>query len=144
MKKNVKKIIEKNKKPLIIAAIGAGVAAVTLGLVKAFSNMKKSAKAQHEVDKANFAAAKAGEKTSLEAVQGYIAQLDAAYNALETTDAIPVEVTAQLPTVLVKEISKKDIFFYILTVYKLKSFFGKLSSFLSKTIFCTEQNENVF
>jgi len=49
-----------------------------------------------------IAAAKAGEKTSLEAVQGYIAQLDAAYKALETTDAIPVEVTAQLSTVLVK------------------------------------------
>ena len=39
---------------------------------------------------------------------------------------------------------KKDIFFCILTVYKLKSFFGKLLYFLFKIIFCTEQDKNVF
>lgn len=32
---------------------------------KAFADMKDSAKAQHEVDKANFAAAKAEAKTSI-------------------------------------------------------------------------------
>ena len=45
---------------------------------------------------------------------------------------------------LVKGISKKDIFFYILTAYKLKSFFGKLLYFLFKIIFCTEQDKSVF
>ena len=45
---------------------------------------------------------------------------------------------------LVKEISKKDIFFYILTACKLKSFFGKLLYFLFKIIFYTEQDKNVF
>ena len=58
MKKSVKKTIKNNKKPIIIGAIGAGVVAVAAGLGKAFSNMKKSAKAQHEVDKAEFEAAK--------------------------------------------------------------------------------------
>ena len=43
-----------------------------------------------------------------------------------------------------KEISKKDIFFYILTAYKLKSFFGKLLYFLFKIIFYMEQDKNVF
>ena len=66
MKKSVKKIIKKNKKPFIIAGIGAGVAALAVGLGKAFSDMKKSAKAQHEVDKANFAAAKAEAKANWE------------------------------------------------------------------------------
>ena len=55
-----------NKKPFIIAGIGAGVAALVVGLGKAFSDMKKSAKAQHEVDKANFAAAKAESKANWE------------------------------------------------------------------------------
>ena len=40
-----------NKKPIIIAGIGAGIAALALGLSKAFKDMKESAKAQHEVDK---------------------------------------------------------------------------------------------
>ena len=48
-----------NKKPIIIAAIGTGVAALAVGLGKAFASMKKGARAQHEVDKANFEAAKA-------------------------------------------------------------------------------------
>ncbi len=56
MKKNVKKTVKNNKKPLIIGAISVGVAAVGLGLVKAFKSMKASAKAQHEVDKAEFEA----------------------------------------------------------------------------------------
>ena len=33
---------------------------------KAFADMKESAKAQHELDKANFAAAKAGAKANFE------------------------------------------------------------------------------
>ena len=48
-----------NKKPLLLAGIGAGVAALAIGLGKAFKSMKASAKAQHEVDKAEFEAAKA-------------------------------------------------------------------------------------
>ena len=64
--KNAKKVIEKNKKPIIIGAIGAGVAALAVGLGKAFSCMKKSAKAQHEVDKANWNAAKAESKAQWE------------------------------------------------------------------------------
>lgn len=69
MKKNVKKIqkaVSKNKKPLIIAGIGAGAVALVAGLGKAFASMKESAKAQHEVDKANFAAAKAEAKANWE------------------------------------------------------------------------------
>ena len=64
--KNAKKVIEKNKKPIIIGAIGAGVAALAVGLGKAFSSMKKNAKAQHEVDKANWNAAKAESKAQWE------------------------------------------------------------------------------
>ena len=52
MKKNTKKVA-------VIAAVGAGIAAVGVALGKAFKSMKDSAKAQHELDKANFAAAKA-------------------------------------------------------------------------------------
>ena len=40
------------------------------GLKKAFSDMKESAKAQHEVDKANFAAAKAEAKANFEENRG--------------------------------------------------------------------------
>jgi len=39
-------------------------------LKKAFSDMKKSAKAQHEVDKANFEAAKAEAKANFEENRG--------------------------------------------------------------------------
>ena len=46
--------------------VGVGVAALGLGLGKAFKSMKASAKAQHEVDKANFAAAKAESKAQWE------------------------------------------------------------------------------
>ena len=66
MKKSVKKAIKNNKKPIIIGAIGAGIAALAIGLGKAFSDMKKSAKAQHEVDKAEFQAAKAEAKANFE------------------------------------------------------------------------------
>ena len=59
MKKNAKKSI-------VIAGIGAGAAALAVGLSKAFKSMKESAKAQHEVDKANFAAAKAEAKANWE------------------------------------------------------------------------------
>ena len=55
-----------NKKPIIIAAIGTGVAALAVGLGKAFASMKKSARAQHEVDKANFEAAKAESRAQWE------------------------------------------------------------------------------
>jgi len=52
------KKIKKAKKPLIIGAIGVGVTALAVGLGKAFKSMKASAKAQHEVDKAEFEAVK--------------------------------------------------------------------------------------
>ncbi len=57
---------KRSKKPLIIAAICTGVAAIGVGLGKAFSDMKKSAKAQHEVDRANFEAAKAESRAQWE------------------------------------------------------------------------------
>ena len=66
MKKSVKKAVKNSKKPIIIGAIGAGVAALAVALGKAFSDMKKSAKAQHEVDKAEFKAAKAEAKANFE------------------------------------------------------------------------------
>ena len=59
-----------NKKPVIIAAIGTGIGAIGIGIVKAFRSMKASAKAQHEVDKAEFAAAKAEAKASFEENRG--------------------------------------------------------------------------
>ena len=67
MKKNTK---NNTNKPIIIAAIGAGIAAVALALGKAFKDMKASAKAQHEVDKANFNAAKAEAKANFEENRG--------------------------------------------------------------------------
>ena len=66
MKKNVKKTGANYKNPLIIGAIGAGVAAIVAGLGKAFRDMNESAKAQHEVDKAEFQAAKAEAKANFE------------------------------------------------------------------------------
>ena len=57
---------KRNKKPIIIAGISAGVAALAVGLSKAFASMKKSAKEQHEVDKAEFCAAKAEAKANFE------------------------------------------------------------------------------
>ena len=69
-KKNIKTVIENNKKPIIIGAICTGAVAVAVGLGKAFSNMKKNAKAQHEVDKAEFAAAKAEAKANFEENRG--------------------------------------------------------------------------
>ena len=62
MKKSTKKTLQKSRKPIIIGAICAGGAAIGVGLVKAFKDMKASAKAQHEVDKANLEAAKADAK----------------------------------------------------------------------------------
>ncbi|MBP3375453.1 MAG: hypothetical protein J6L83_01675 [Clostridia bacterium] len=69
-KKNIKTVIENNKKPIIIGAICTGAVAVAVGLGKAFSNMKKNAKAQHEVDKAEFAAVKAEAKANFEENRG--------------------------------------------------------------------------
>ena len=67
MKKHNKKSV---KTPVIIGAIGtavcAGAAALAVGLKKSFRSMKESARAQHEVDKANFAAAKAESKANWE------------------------------------------------------------------------------
>jgi len=60
----------KDNKPLIIGAIGAGVAALAIFFRKSFSDMKESAKAQHEVDKAEFQAAKAQAKASFEENRG--------------------------------------------------------------------------
>lgn len=63
-----KKTTKKNvgKKPFIIAGACAGVAALGVALGKAFKSMKDSAKAQHEVDKANFDAVKAESKANWE------------------------------------------------------------------------------
>ena len=63
MKKNAKKSI-------VIGAIGAGAAALAVSLGKAFKSMKESAKAQHEVDKAEFAAAKAEARANFEENRG--------------------------------------------------------------------------
>ncbi len=49
MKKSVKKMkkaAEKNKKPLLIAGIGAGVAAIAAGMGTLVAHKKKSAKEQ--------------------------------------------------------------------------------------------------
>ncbi len=69
-KNQVVKAVEANKKPLIIAAVGAGVVALGAGLLGAFKSMKKNAKAQHEVDKAEFAAAKAEARANFEENRG--------------------------------------------------------------------------
>ena len=63
MKKNAKKSI-------VIGAIGAGAVALAVSLGKAFKSMKESAKAQHEVDKAEFAAAKAEARANFEENRG--------------------------------------------------------------------------
>ena len=60
-----------SKKPLIIAGIGAGIAALAVGLGKAFKSMKESARAQHEVDKAEFMAAKTEDKANFEENRGH-------------------------------------------------------------------------
>ena len=60
-----------SKKPVVIAGIGAGVAALAVGFGKAFRSMKESAKAQHEVDKAEFAAVKAESKANFEENRGH-------------------------------------------------------------------------
>jgi len=71
VQKKIKKAVQNvGKKPLIIAAVCAGVGAVAIGLGKAFSSMKKSAKAQHEVDKAEFEAAKAEARANFEENRG--------------------------------------------------------------------------
>lgn len=59
-----------NKTPLIIGAIGAGIAALAVGLGKAFRSMRDSARAQHEVDKAEFEAVKAESKANFEENRG--------------------------------------------------------------------------
>ena len=58
------------KKPIIIAAIGAGVAAIGVGLARAFRDLKKNAKEQHEVDVAEFEAAKAEARANFEENRG--------------------------------------------------------------------------
>lgn len=68
MKKNTKK--SNAKTPIIIAAVATGATALGVGLVKAFKDMKKSAIAQHEVDKAEFNAAKAEARANFEENRG--------------------------------------------------------------------------
>ena len=63
MKKNTKKSV-------VIGAVGAGIAALAVGLCKAFKSMKENAKAQHEVDKAEFAAVKAEARADFEENRG--------------------------------------------------------------------------
>ena len=65
---------KKSKKTLIAVAISAGVAglaAIGVGLGKAFKDMKANAKAQHEVDKAELDAVKAESKASFEENRGH-------------------------------------------------------------------------
>ncbi|MBE6594121.1 MAG: hypothetical protein E7642_09075 [Ruminococcaceae bacterium] len=69
MKKNSKTKTNASK-PVIIAAIGAGVAAIAVAFGKAFKDMKANAKAQHEVDKANFEAVKAESRANFEENRG--------------------------------------------------------------------------
>ncbi len=69
MKKHSKKSAGNSKTPLVIGAVGAGVAALGVFFGKSFKDMKESAKAQHQVDKANFAAAKAESKANWEAAK---------------------------------------------------------------------------
>ena len=68
MKKNSKR--NSAKKSVLIGAIGAGTAALAVGLGKAFKSMKESARAQHEVDKAEFEAVKAESKANFEENRG--------------------------------------------------------------------------
>ncbi len=75
-----------SKKPWIIAAVCAGVAAVSVGLGKAFHDMKESTKAQHEVDKANLAAAKAEAKANFEENRGKNTYAKAKANAKKSWD----------------------------------------------------------
>ncbi|MBQ8407526.1 MAG: hypothetical protein IJY39_01540 [Clostridia bacterium] len=58
------------KKPLIIATVCTGVAAVGLAFGKAFQSMKANAVAQHEVDRAEFRAVKAESKAHFEENRG--------------------------------------------------------------------------
>jgi len=66
----VKKSNKNGKRSIIIAGIGAGVAAIAVGLGKAFKDMKASAKAQHEVDRAEFEAVKAESRANFEENRG--------------------------------------------------------------------------
>ena len=86
MKKNVKKVIKNNQKPILIGAIGAGVVALAVGLGKAFKSMKASAKAQHEVDKAEFEAVKAESKASFEENRAHNTFAKAKADAKQTWD----------------------------------------------------------
>ena len=58
------------KKSMVIGAVGAGVTALAVGLGKAFKSMKESARARHEVDKAEFAAVRAESKANFEENRG--------------------------------------------------------------------------
>jgi len=69
MKKNAKKSTA--KKSILIGAIGAGTAALAVGLGKAFKSMKETARAQHEVDKAEFEAVKAESRANFEENRGH-------------------------------------------------------------------------
>lgn len=93
MKKNVKKsvkkaskVIKNNKKPIVIGAIGAGVVALATGLGKAFASMKKSAKAQHELDKAEFEAVKAESRANFEENRGHNTYAKAKADAKQVWD----------------------------------------------------------
>ena len=66
----VKKSNKNGKRSIIIAGIGAGVAAIAVGLGKAFKDMKANAKAQHEVDRAEFEAVKAESRANFEENRG--------------------------------------------------------------------------
>ena len=65
-----KKSNKNGKRSIIIAGIGAGVAAIAVGLGMAFKDMKANAKAQHEVDRAEFEAVKAESRANFEENRG--------------------------------------------------------------------------
>ncbi|MBQ8331002.1 MAG: hypothetical protein IJX94_00705 [Clostridia bacterium] len=86
MKKNVKKVLNNNKKPIIIGTIGAGIAALAVGLGKAIKSMKANAKAQREADKAEFEAAKAEAKANFEENRGHNTYAKAKADAKKSWD----------------------------------------------------------
>ena len=74
---------------------------------KAFRDMKESAKAQHEVDKANFAAAKAEAKANFEENRGSNTWKKAKQQAKESWD--DAHMTPSERTAKTREIQQKHI-----------------------------------
>lgn len=94
--KTVKKQMAKNKRPLILGAVGAAAAVVATGLVRAFRSMKESAKAQHEVDAAEFERAKWEAKADFEEHRGHNTFAAAKASSSERKKAAEAEREARL------------------------------------------------